>query len=129
MMTKEQRLQMQAATCGTTQLRLLNLLFGAISLPLLYAAHRQLHAACGAGRSLGMVSPPCVQTQQCARCFGAEVAYGHLDVVLPCTAVTPYGHVIHVLALVSYMTPAACAIGVGAGVVSAALFLPVPVLH
>lgn len=59
---------MQAVTCGTTQLRLLNLLLGAISLPLFYAAHRQLHPVVGTGRNLGVVTPPCVHAQQCLWC-------------------------------------------------------------
>ena len=65
---KHMQSQMQAGTCGTTQLRLLNLFFGAIILPLFYAAHRQLHPVVGAGRSLGMVTPPCVHAQQCLCC-------------------------------------------------------------
>jgi hypothetical protein len=90
------RLQMQAATCWTTQLRLLNLLFGAVSLPLLYAAHRQLHPAMGAGKSLGMVTPPCLQAQQYLCCYSADVAYVCLRVVLLCSAVTPSCPITHI---------------------------------
>ena len=46
---------MQETACGTTALRLLNLLLGAAALALFYAAHQQLHPDCSSSRSLGTV--------------------------------------------------------------------------